>query len=515
MRFSMARTPILEWLQTLSSRPAPRPTRRGFLFASGVAAGALARPLTAFAAARPRIAIVGAGIAGLNAALTLADTGYPATIYEASGRVGGRMHSDTTSWEDGQTTEHFGELIDTAHTAILDLATRFGLATVDLHAAEPPGSTDTYRFFGAYYPRDRAIADFQPVKAALDADNAAAPFPTLFDHFTKAGFDLDHMSAHDWIESRVPGGHRSRLGALIDVAYDIEFGAPTTQQSALNIVYLLGFQPASGDFAIFGTSDERFHIRGGNEQLPLAIASALPAGSIRLRRALTAIVRNADGSFRLRFESPDGRFDTVADRVILTLPFSVLRHVDFSHAGFDHIKVTGIRQLGYGANAKLHLQFRRRLWNERGPWGVSTGTTFSDTGYQASWEPTRGQAGDEGILVDYTTEPMVDTGETPQGRARDFLERLEPVFPGIATLWNGRATFDFPLLDPFLRGSYSYWKVGQYTLFSGSEGRRSGRCHFAGEHCSTNFQGFMEGAAEEGARAANEILADYAAGIFP
>jgi monoamine oxidase len=62
--------------------------------------------------------------------------------------------------------------------------------------------------------------------------------------------------------------------------------------------------------------------------------------------------------------------------------------------------------------------------------------------------------------------------------------------------------------------------VGQYTQFSGYEGARqpnptTGKCHFAGEHCSTNFQGFMEGGAEQGARAANEILSDYKAGIFP
>ena len=45
--------------------------------------------------------------------------------------------------------------------------------------------------------------------------------------------------------------------------------------------------------------------------------------------------------------------------------------------------------------------------------------------------------------------------------------------------------------------------------FAGSEGERSGGCHFAGEHCSTDFQGFMEGAAQEGARAAGEIVSDY------
>jgi monoamine oxidase len=51
--------------------------------------------------------------------------------------------------------------------------------------------------------------------------------------------------------------------------------------------------------------------------------------------------------------------------------------------------------------------------------------------------------------------------------------------------------------------------VGQYTQFSGYEGVRQGNTHFAGEHCSTNFQGFMEGGAEEGDRAAKEILSDY------
>ena len=106
------------------------------------------------------------------------------------------------------------------------------------------------------------------------------------------------------------------------------------------------------------------------------------------------------------------------------------------------------------------------------------------------------------------------------GFARTFLDELDDVFPGISQHWNGRATLDVPLTNPFFLGSYSYWKVGQYTLFSGYEGARqpdinTGKCHFAGEQSSTSFQGFMEGGAEQGARAAQEILDDYTAGIFP
>jgi monoamine oxidase len=74
--------------------------------------------------------------------------------------------------------------------------------------------------------------------------------------------------------------------------------------------------------------------------------------------------------------------------------------------------------------------------------------------------------------------------------------------------WNGKAMLSTPFTDPNFLCSYSYWKPGQYTGFSGYEGVRQGNIHFAGEHCSTGFQGFMEGGASEGVRAANEILTD-------
>jgi monoamine oxidase len=440
------------------------------------------------------------------------------------------MHSDTTSWLNGQTSEKCGELIDSGHTSILGLASRFNLPTVDLHAAEPPGSTETYFFGNSYFSASQANSDFGPVFQALKADNNAAPFPTLYNSFTEAGFDLDHMSLFDWIESRVPGGHTSKLGQLLDVAYNIEFGNVTTQQSSLNIVYLL-FNVRQ--FSVFGASDERFHIVGGNERLPKAIGAALRSGTVKLNNKLTGIVHNANNSYTLTIQAPEGTTNVDVDRVIMTIPFSVLRTIlttdaAFRAAGFTNLKQTAIQQLGYGKNAKLQLQFNSRLWDQHGPWGISTGTSYADTGYQNGWDVTRGQNGDTGIMVDYTGGgvPLSSfTGNpndpaTVAGFARTFLDQLNDVFPGIAGLWNGRATLSVPRIDPNLLGSYSYWKVGQYTLFSGYEGARqpnitTGKCHFAGEHCSINFQGFMEGGAEEGARAANEILSDFKAGIFP
>jgi monoamine oxidase len=548
----LARTPLLSKFQRLfedfdeadrSGRPIEAVqeerqlslSRRDFLKVSGATLGAAAfgGALGVFAAQAPRIAIIGGGISGLNAALTLQDAGYASTVYEASGRVGGRMHSDTTSWLNEQTSEHCGELIDSGHKTIIGLAQRFNIAKVDLLGAEPIQSTDTDYFFGNYYTSAQAQADFNPVWNNVKKDVNAASYPTLYNLSTAAGRTLDHMSIYDWIESRVPGGHTSPMGRLLDVAYNIEYGAVTTDQSSLNLVYLLGFNPVPGNFSIFGASDERYHLVGGNERLPRAVAAALPAGSVQLNTALIGIAQNGDGTFTLTLKNPITTFTTVADRVVMAIPFSILRNIlnssgAYRAAGFDSLKQTAITHLGYGQNAKLQLQFASRLWNQSGPWGIGNGATYSDTGYQNTWDVTRAQNGTTGILVDYTgggvplasfrgdpTDPKVVAGF-----AKTFLKQIEPVFPGITAQWNGRATLDVPLSNPFLLGSYSYWKVGQYTQFSGYEKARqpdpvTGKCHFAGEHCSQDFQGFMEGGASEGARAANEILQDYKKGIFP
>jgi monoamine oxidase len=547
----MARTPLMRALQELASeyneasargisveevRRLRRAeiSRRDFLKGAGAVAAGLTlsgtlagRALTAHAASTPRIAIIGGGISGLNAALTLQDAGYASTIYEASSRLGGRMHSDTTSWANGQTSEWCGELIDTDHTTIRGLARRFGLQTVDLIKAEPSGSQDTYFFFGKYYLQKTAVHDFQQVYTVLQKQLKEAPFPTLYNRVTSEGYQLDHTSVYEWIEKYVTGGHKSNMGQLLDVAYNEEYGRETNEQSSLNLVYLLGFQPTAGGFSIFGTSDERFHIIGGNQRLPEAIAASLPAGSIKLKWRMTAIARNSDGSVTVTFSTPGGTQQSTFDHVILTMPFSVLRTLDYSKAGFNSLKQTAITQLGYGTNSKLQLQFDQRFWNGRGAWpGVSTGNIYTDVGFQNTWDVTRGQPGTTGIIVDFTGGKVGDsfkpsqpysTSNDPliQSYAKAFLRQLNEVWPGAAAQYNGIATLSHPQIDPNLLGSYSCWLVGQYTLFSGYERVRQGNIHFAGEHCSINFQGFMEGAAEEGARAANEILTDYKNGIFP
>ncbi len=132
----MARTPLLNMLlnlsreralaerseltgrQRVSSTIGRRTVLRG---AAGIALTA-ALPLAGFAATA-RIAVVGAGLAGLTAARELRKAGLKPDVYEGSTRIGGRCYSARGIFGDGQVAEHGGEFIDTGHKEIRRLAT--------------------------------------------------------------------------------------------------------------------------------------------------------------------------------------------------------------------------------------------------------------------------------------------------------------------------------------------------------------------------------------------------------
>jgi monoamine oxidase len=292
----------------------------------------------------------------------------------------------------------------------------------------------------------------------------------------------------------------SRLGRLLDIAYNIEYGAETWEQSSLNLIYLLAYI-GPGQLRIFGPSNEKYHVRGGNDQIPARLTQAL-AGQIETGMRLTKLARQTDGTWALAFNG--GAANVTADRIVLALPFSILRgSVDLSEAGFSALKMTAIQELGMGQNAKFHMQFRRRWWNELG----GTGESYSETGYQSSWEVTRAQPGAPGILVNYTggSTAVSASGSTLAG----ILSQFEPVMPGLTAQSNSKSQLQYWPGNPLTLGSYSCWKVGQYTKFAGVEGERAGTCRFAGEHTSIDSQGYLNGAVESGERVAAEILSDF------
>jgi monoamine oxidase len=495
----MARTPLASRVEHLAL------SRRQLIGAAGAAAVSVAAwTPRARAATAGKVVVVGGGLAGLTCAYRLMQAGVAAELHEASDRLGGRCWSIRGAFGPGLVAEHGGELIDTGHIEMRQLTKELGFTLDNLLQGETNGTEPLYYFDGSPYTYEEANADFNAVYQKVHKDVSAASYPTTYAISTPRGRELDAMTITQWIQESVPGGIKSRFGQLLDVAYNIEFGAECSDQSALNLLYLLGYV-GQGRLRLFGQSNEKFHIRGGNDQVPQAMAAALRA-QITTGSQLVGIALTSGGRYTLTFLQGTTTKTITADRVVLALPFSLLRGVDFSKAGFDTRKTRAIRELPMGTNSKLNVGFKTRHWRGLG----NNGDTYADTGYQATWEVSRAQPGTPGILVDYTGGKIGDSFGPENGtagdRAKRFLKQIEPVLPGLTKQWDERATLDYWAAYPWTLGSYSYYKPGQYTRFGGAEPEISGACHFAGEHTTQDFQGYLQGAVVSGQRAAEEVL---------
>ena len=124
---------------------------------------------------------------------------------------------------------------------------------------------------------------------------------------------------------------------------------------------------------------------------------------------------------------------------------------------------------------------------------------------------SRGLLQAEGLIFEVGTSETTGVDlPAPKGTKNRLggVTRGKPtVLPGLTAQWNRKWQLqDWPSY-PLTRGSYSYWKVGQYTSFAGVESEIEGNCHFCGEHTSIDSQGYLNGAVETGERAAAEVVA--------
>lgn len=479
----------------------PLITRRELIKASALTAAGLAA-CKVEPHARQQVAVIGAGMAGLHCAYRLQQAGMQVSVYEASDRAGGRMWTARGMFPEGQVCELGGELIDSDHRFIHALCGELGLTLDDRSAGVPAGYVaDTWFIAGVAVSEATVVAQFTQVAAAMHADLSAA------DH-DDAEFDrLDRMSLAAWLELRVPQAQFPELHAILINAYRGEFGLECEQQSALNLIYLIG-SDAPDPFRIFGKSDERYHVHGGNDLITSGVRDRI-ASLIQYDARLIAAASAGNDGFELRFARKNGSgFAARADRVVFALPFSTLRQVDLAQLPLSKHKRTVIAQLGYGTNAKVMAAFRTRSWLKQ---HNASGSVTSDLPFQQTWDTSIGQAGEHGLLTNFLGG---EQGERSQdGTAEQWFQRLLPdlerVFPGIAGEYvaGSAVRMHWPSY-PHSRGSYTCYRPGQWS-FWGSEGLREGKLHFCGEHCSVNFQGWMEGAAETGGLVAAQILREH------
>jgi monoamine oxidase len=417
--------------------------------------------------------------------------GIVAKLFEAGDRVGGRMRSVRGKFGT-QVAEFGGELIDTGHGTIMALATELGLELEDLVAFDASVRKDTY-FIGGRVLTDTEVVDrFRPIAMEMattlelaEADDAV--FETT-----------DAISIRAWLDSIA--GADEEMKTLLDVAYTIEYGLEAEEQSIFNMLYLIDYETVD-PFRVFGDSDEAFHLKGGSDLIPTGLASRLE-GQIQTGHRLTRISAGTMGRIKLSFDRAGSAVESEFDRVVLALPFTMLREVEIS-LPLPPEKTDAIDNLGYGTNAKLIGGFTSRPWRTT---GQTSGSATTDNGLQAVWETSRAQAGDGGILTNYLGgQPgLAIGGMTAETAFTAALPGLEQIFPGTTAAYSGNAVLAHWPTQPLAKGSYACYTPGQWAFF-GTEKTAVDNLHFAGEHTSEDYQGYMEGGAESGARAAMEV----------
>ena len=467
--------------------------------------------------------IVGSGIAGLGCAYRLwLRYGIAASVYEYNTLAGGRIRTLRGYFDDDQLVEEHAEFVNPEHTATLALAQKFGLSldNTDKYPSGTHPQDETLRFHGKPWSQKQVNDDWHTWgwKLFHDAAFNTAPWPQLYNHNNPGGRLFDHMSATEWIEKYIPGGMASDFGALCVSAILDEFGGSPDEQSALNLVYLLGeddstsngFQPRRSP--ALGGADEKWHIHGGTDLLISGLIDRLPAGTVHLDQELVA-VRPSGNGYACTFQSGATTYDVGADHVVLALPFTRLRSVDLSSCDIAPLHQRAIAEEPLGSNAKFFVQCTNRVWNE--PDRVD-GNAYCLGLVQGAWDPTIYQSGAAGILAalpggtvgqDWGSRFGLTTyrGTPPATMTNDYLGAFNALFAGVSQAYNGRSFFVWSSGDPHILGAYSYLKVGQYTAFNGIQGQQEGNLHFAGEQTSINFQGYIEGGLRSGYHCADQI----------
>ncbi|HET6546528.1 MAG TPA: FAD-dependent oxidoreductase [Rhodanobacteraceae bacterium] len=498
--------PLAEFLGYVEAQRLDHGRRRFLKAGVGAAAGlALAGCIGWPRSAAPgddgaEVIIVGAGIAGLAAAWRLHQAGVRVRVFEAQNRIGGRMLSLRGHFADDQIVELGGELIDSNHTRIRSLARELGLVLDDLQGDDPLAGNDTWFCDGRAHSETEITSAFVPIAAAIERDVATLPDADITWRTPGGAEALDRLTITGWFDKNGVDGW---LRKLIDVAYTTEMGLECDQQSALNLLTFIGTDP--GPFRIFGESDERYHVRGGNDLIPRSLADRL-AGAIETGAVLEALRQDADDSYTLTFRRGHASEEVRAAQVLIAIPFTTLRQVRMNVA-LPPVKRRAIARLRYGTNAKLMIGFNERVWRTR---HRANGSVYGDLPFQTTWETSRAQAGKSGVLANFTGgHHGVELGSgSARAQADKAAGELDRVFPGMRAARAGarEVRMHWPT-NPWVQGSYACFTPGDWTGLRGAMGESVGRLYFAGEHCALDTQGFMEGGCESGETAAVQILA--------
>ncbi len=406
--------------------------------------------------------IIGAGMAGLSAARSLADAGLPVRVIEARDRIGGRVYT-TRDW--GVPLEMGASWIHgTTNNPLMPLAQKAGvqLAPTDYYgwaklAIDPKLRPVKYNagVWRDFVEKACAQVDGGTLAAAVDAAASSE--------------ELSHSD-------------RTQLAFFVATEIENEYAATADQLSATTY--------DKGNF----TDGDQDAVTSGYDALPRLLANGL---AITLNTPVTTIARK-DKSVIVQagnrsFEGP---------AAIVTVPLGVLKSGAIT---FDPPLPDGhlhaIKALGFGVLSKSFFRFDRRTWKAESAFYLFMGT---DPGMWAEWFSLPSAAGP--IVVSANAGERGRSVETSS--PSDVMSRALPaarqLFGDISAIEVRTSNWS---IDPYARGSYSFHAPG-----SGPDDRRrlqepvSDRLYLAGEAVDVDNPSTVHGALVSGQRAATQLM---------
>lgn len=444
---------------------------------------------------QPHVLVVGAGLAGLAAAITLRDAGSNVTILESRARPGGRVYTLREPFSDGLYAEAGAARIQDSHEYTLRYVKRFNL---ELDPFLPPAGNSVTCVAGRRLvtpqgnPIDlaRVPLDFSTEERQIGLRGGLVKY--LFGHLDEIGDPASpSWPSKDLSRFEVPIAEFCRRnGASEAFVKMIAFGHDLGTMSALHLLR---------DTAVGMATRQWFKIRGGNDRLPVALAAAL-ADNIRYGAAVVRLEQD-DSAVRVTYLRDRTPVTIAGDYAVCAVPAAVMKDVEISPA-LPERKRRALDELGSLPMARVHLQTSRRFWLERG-----------DTGWGATddpmdvWDYSRDQPGRRGILGAYLSGRIAETVTRldAASRGRFVGERMERLHPGVTEHFEVSASYSW-IDDPWARGASADFHPGQLSRYYQTLRAPEGRIYFAGEYTSP-WSGWMNGALESGERVAARIQA--------
>ncbi|MBN8808659.1 MAG: FAD-dependent oxidoreductase [Sphingomonas sp.] len=493
-----------------AGEPMPLPggdgqTRRQVLaaLAATAATATLPRPARAAAGGPAPVVIIGGGIAGLSALWHLTRAGIDAHLYEARTRLGGRMY--TAKAKGLPPIEMGGQLVNTDHADMHALCREFGVQLIDRKG----GTFRTMILDGATeVPSATLVAGLRGIAGQIDADSVR-----LDQNYAKVATELDQLSFATYLDKHARLIPEPWVRRLMEATARTEYGVEPSQASAIELVFNL---PAIDGrrIDVLSRSDERYLMAGGSSSLVEAMAARLASRITPYRRATR--IDPASSGARVTFSNGE-KVD--ASAVIVAVPISIVGWIAFGVA-LPPLWRRFNAEVGLGRNGKVNAVTTARPWERpigRGGeiWQVDH-AAGSSLGWDGGVRPTRGPGS---IWTWFTGGSEVTAADAadPHTLALRWAKFADASVRGMGAATSTTVRRTSWHRDPSTMGGYVNFRPGQLTRFApliwtetggiASSPPSAGPVHFAGEHLSDAYPGYMNGGAQTGRMAAQAVIA--------